>query len=176
MATQSTTCYVVPETRELIEQLAAGLGLTLTPASVAALGYYRELLDTGTPDRPASGQIRSGTNRLTVADQDGIGAWLTERVEEWQTTRRQILATAFRYYAAAIKSGEIFRPAPKPKPEKPKTPKKTSPPQPARPIGTPPLNDRALCGVCHKQFRVDTKTSLLVPHIAPPSVRPKLNF
>lgn len=52
-------------------------------------------------------------------------------------------------------------------------PKSSHQAQLARPSSSPILNDRAECPVCHVLAGVDAETSLLGPHIAHPSVRPK---
>ena len=63
---------------------------------------------------------------------------------------------------------------PAPTRETPMTrPKSSAQAKLTRPSSSPVLNDRAACPVCEKQAGVNPETSLLGPHIAHPSVRPK---
>jgi hypothetical protein len=175
------TFYVTSEARELIETLSSEFGQNMGQVSAAALGYYRNLIDAGEASKPEAARIGSelgagqGSRRVIIPGQSDIGQWLAHVSDDWGTSRGLVLMKAVEYYSAAIESGRI------PRPVKRETPKKTSSSRPktrpsaslVKPTGKPLAVDRAQCGTCHKQVGIHAETSLLVDHVAHPSVRPK---
>lgn len=169
-APATSTFAVTPETRKLIEALSGDLGASMGKVAVNALEHYRGLLEAGSAEKPADNRLpaRRGSQRVIFTGQPELAEWLGTVSGEWNASRALVLEKAVGYYAAAVESGSVLRaarsrkPSAKPKPE----------PETFR-AGTPALRDRALCGTCGKQARVDPSTSLLAPHIAHPSVRPK---
>ena len=160
------TYHASPQVRESLVRMASKLGMTQGQVLTEALRAYQKALKDGTKERPGRRDPvgRDVAERITVHCQPAIRDWITARSQDWNVPLGHVVAGAVEYY-------ETVRPAPKAKAAKSK--EKKSQPTMARPSKSPVLTDRAECRVCLKQVDVNGETSLLVDHIAHPSVRPR---